>query len=266
MSERTCRFCRYRVLSAVVTECPNCGRPLPAAAASHTITTVLTFAVLIGIAGAVIWFMKVGVHQLAPATTVPARPLPVARPSPAARTTPAPAASAPALSPGLDAAARAEAARLRARLSNPAAEDRDEAVTRLGELRDPNAVALLVGLLGDENLGWHAAQALGRIGTPEAERVLMDAYARRDHAVMSGAHAFYLERRAPQFEPVLVELLRAENDLAIAQTLILSKNPRLVGPAQAWAAEKGWALVPSAGSPGGVTWTEVAPEAVTRRR
>ena len=47
-------------------------------------------------------------------------------------------------------------------------------VATLGEIRDEAAVPALRTLFDEVDLGWETAQALGKIGTIEAERVLID--------------------------------------------------------------------------------------------
>ncbi|HUG54202.1 MAG TPA: hypothetical protein VMR21_11390 [Vicinamibacteria bacterium] len=102
---------------------------------------------------------------------------------------------------------------------------------------------------------WSAAFELAKRDDPRAHEALMAVYRQRDYGKMAGAAAFYARRRPPQYASVLVNLLHESKDLAVAQDLILSKDPKLAGPATAWAAEQGLKLVPSAETPTGVTWT-----------
>ena len=86
----------------------------------------------------------------------------------------------------------------------------------------------------------------------------MAAYDARAYGKMSGAAAFYARQRPPDYEKVLVALLHESRDLAVAQDLILSRDPKLAAPATKWAAEQGFKLVKSTETPTGVTWTSVS--------
>jgi len=220
MSARVCRSCDYNVISTVVTACPNCGEPLPAATASSATLSMLGLA-LIFTAGAVAWLMMR--EPAGPrAATPPAAPSTAAD----ATATPPPASSAP---PG--------------------------AVPAGGEARTE---AQLVALLGDEQESYGAAVELGKLDSPAASKALMQAYDRREYGKMVGAAAFYARKRPPGYEKVLVALLYESRDLAVAQDLILSRDPKLVPPATKWAAEQGFKLVKSSETPTGVTWTSVS--------
>ena len=127
------------------------------------------------------------------------------------------------------------------------------AAAALGTLREPRAVAPLIELLQDESTRWHAAQALGEIGGPAAERALMDALERKDYAIMAGAHAFYLRRGGPGMEEALVDLLQQSNDLAVAQTFIVEGSPSLSKAARAWAEGRGFKLEKTSD---GHTWVQ----------
>jgi HEAT repeat protein len=139
-------------------------------------------------------------------------------------------------------------------LSNPTSGQAIGAAAALGTFREPRAVAPLIELLGDEATRWHAAQALGEIGGPEAESVLLAAMARQDYAIMAGAHAFYLRHNGPGMDAALLDLLQQSNDLAVAQTLILEGSPALAKSARAWAEGRGFKLVKTEG---GHTWEQV---------
>ena len=94
--------------------------------------------------------------------------------------------------------------------------------------------------------------------SPQAHKALMDAYDRRQYGRMVGAAEFYARKRPPGYEQVLVALLHESRDLAVAQDLILSRDPNLVAPATKWAGEQGFKLVKSRETPTGVTWTAVS--------
>ncbi|PYQ54140.1 MAG: hypothetical protein DMF78_07170 [Acidobacteria bacterium] len=143
---------------------------------------------------------------------------------------------------------------LRPLLQDRSADVRRTAAYALGAIRDAAAVDALVARLDDPEVAYSAGDALGRIGTPRAQQVLMAAYDRRDFARMAGACAFYARRKPPAYEKVLVDLLHDRKDLAVAQDLILSRDPRLAEPARAWAGAQGFVLVASAAAPEGVVW------------
>jgi hypothetical protein len=115
---------------------------------------------------------------------------------------------------------------------------------------------LVAQLEGDE--AWAAADELAGIDDPRARRALMDAYDRREYRKMAGATAFYVRARPPRYREVLVALLRESKDLAVAQELILSQDPKLAAPAEAWAAQQGFKLVRDASSPSGVSWSSAS--------
>lgn len=220
MSARVCRSCQYNVVSTVVTTCPNCGEPLPSALVSSGSFTMVALA-LIAVAGAgafVVLRERPGAAGPSSTAAVASRP---------SRPTSAPARTHPSASPR--AAARS-------------AEDQD--------------VERLVSRLSNPESAWEAAGELAKRGTPRADQALMAAYDRREFAKMAGAAAFYARKRPPGYEKVLVDLLRASKDLAVAQDLILSRDPKLAEPARKWAAGVGFKLVRDPSTPTGVTWTQ----------
>jgi hypothetical protein len=223
MSARICPSCQYNVVSTVVATCPNCGTTLPATLASSSSSLMLVGAVLILVGGAAAFFLMGG-----PAPVDVKRP-PVA-PSAAGRGASQAASPAPAASP-------------RAAAGNPA---------------DDRKVDGLIAQLNTPATAWEAAGALATIQSPRAEKALMAAYDRREYAKMGGAAAFYAGKRPPGYEKVLVDLLNQSRDLAVAQDLILSRDPKIAEPARKWAAEQGFKLVPSKKTPTGVTWVGVS--------
>ncbi len=128
------------------------------------------------------------------------------------------------------------------------------AASALGTLRERRAVPALIRLLEDEQTRWHAAQALGEIGGPAAEKVLLGALARKDYRIMTGAHAFYLRRGGPEMEPKMLDLLRESGDLGIAQTFILEGSPTLRKAAVTWAHAQGFTLTQTDVGP---SWEQV---------
>jgi hypothetical protein len=225
MSDRVCRACQYNVVSDVVSACPNCGQALPVSLASSSPLLGLGALLTLVAAGAAWFAMREG----RPALTPPVPSSLAARP-----------ASPAAVTPG-----------------RPAASPRAAASGAAGAV-DDRKVAALVAQLADPQSAYAAADALAKIGGPRAEQALMAAYDRRDYARMAGAAAFYARRRPPAYEKVLLDLLEQSRDLAVAQELILSADPRLEAPARKWAAEQGFKLVRSAKTPTGVTWVAVS--------
>jgi hypothetical protein len=121
---------------------------------------------------------------------------------------------------------------------------------------DDRKVEGLIAKLNADATSWEAASALADIPSPRAEQALMAAYDKREYGKMAGAAAFYARKKPPAYEKVLVELLNQSRDLAVAQDLILARDPRISEPARKWAAEQGFKLVPSKTTPTGVTWTQ----------
>lgn len=220
MSARVCRSCDYNVMSTVVTACPNCGERLPTSLASASSSSVSMIGLaLILIAGGAAW-----VVMRAPSD---------------ARSTQAPVppstTSAPAVTPSLA----------------------PRAATAVRGHDDPK-VAKLVALLGDPQGAYAAAVELAKLDSPRAHQALMTAYHRRECGKMAGAADFYARKRPPGYEKVLVALLNESRDLAVAQDLILSRHPKVAGPATKWAAEQGFKLVKSSQTPTGVTWVSAS--------
>ena len=223
MSARICPSCQYTVVSTVVANCPNCGQALPATLASSSSTMMLIGAALILAGGAGAWYLMGG----GPAAEVPRTP-----PSTSS------AGARPATPPGTTTARPASP---RTVTASPA---------------DDRKVATLVAQLNTPATAWEAASALAEIPSPRAEQALMAAYDKREYGKMAGAAAFYARKRPPGYEKVLVALLDQSRDLAVAQDLILARDPRISEPARKWAAEQGFKLVPSKKTPTGVTWVQ----------
>src|SRR4051812_8755973 len=209
MSARVCRSCEYTVVSTVVSACPNCGERLPAFVAPTSSSFAMAGLGLVLVAGAAAFAML-----REPAT--------------------APAAAPPSTSPTRR---TAEAPKTPAAVVGSAA--------RTDEAR----VAKLVALLDVPDQSYDAASELAKLDSPRAQKALMAAYDRRDYGKMVGATAFYARRKPPGYEKVLVTLLLESRDLAVAQELILSREPKLAGPATKWAAEQGFKLVKSSETP-----------------
>jgi hypothetical protein len=220
MSARICPSCQYTVVSTVVTACPNCGQALPTTLASASSSSMMLIAtVLIATAGAGAWYLMRGPAVVMPTTTTIARPA-----TPRAAASPVP----------------------------PVASARPAAVIAV----DDRQVAGLVAKLNTPATAWEAASALADIPSSRAEQALMAAYDKREYGKMAGAAAFYARKKPPAYEKVLVDLLNQSRDLAVAQDLILARDPKISEPARKWAAEQGFKLVPSKKTQNGVTWTQ----------
>jgi hypothetical protein len=232
MSDRICPSCQYNVTSTVVTACPNCGQALPTTLASASSSSMMLVAtVLIAAAGAGAWYLMGG----GPAVVVP--PKPPGASSAAARPT-APPATTVARPPTPRAGASPVPAPIPVKIA--AIDDRK--------------VEGLIAKLHTPASAWEASAALADIPSPRAEQALMAAYDKREYGKMAGAAAFYARKKPPAYEKVLVDLLNQSRDLAVAQDLILAKDPKISEPARKWAAEQGFKLVPSKKTPTGVTW------------
>ena len=235
MSARICPSCQYNVTSTVVTACPNCGQSLPTTLASASSSSMMLVAtVLIAAAGAGAWYLMRG-----PAVVVPPKP---AGASSAAARTPVPSSTTVARPPTPGPAATPVSVAPSSRAVSTPADDRK--------------VEGLIAKLNVPASSWEAAAALAEIPSPRAEQALMAAYDKRDYGKMAGAAAFYARKKPPAYEKVLVELLNQSRDLAVAQDLILAKDPKISEPARKWAAEQGFRLVPSDKTPIGFTWTQ----------
>jgi hypothetical protein len=223
MSARICSSCQYNVTSTVVTACPNCGEALPTTLASASSSSMMLVAtVLIAAAGAGAWYLMRGPTAVIPPTPAPAATV-SRQAAPPATTIARPATPRAAASP----AAPVPSAR-------PAATTIDD-----------RQVAGLITKLNTPATAWEAASALADIPSPHAEQALMSAYDKREYGKMAGAAGFYARRKPPAYEKVLVDLLNQSRDLAVAQDLILAKDPKISDPARKWAAEQGFRLVPS---------------------
>jgi hypothetical protein len=226
MSARVCPSCQYNVVSTVAAACPNCAQTLPATLASSSSSLMVAGAALILAAGAAGWFLLGG-------------PPAMNAPSVTPRSTAPPATTA----------ARPNSPRVAA--VSPVGPASPRAATAAVDERNVDA---LIAKLAAPASAWEAAAGLAEIPSPRAERALLAAYDRREYGKMAGAAAFYARKRPPAYEKVLVDLLNQSRDLAVAQDLILARDPKISEPARKWAAEQGFKLVPSTKTPTGVTW------------
>jgi HEAT repeat protein len=94
----------------------------------------------------------------------------------------------------------------------------------LAELKDPRAVAVLLPLLGDEDINYHVAWALGAIGDHRAIRPLVAALEDRDALMRVSAIQALEKLEATQALPQLRALLndqafpRAGDRVSVAET------------------------------------------------
>jgi hypothetical protein len=237
MSDRICPSCQYNVTSTVVTACPNCGQALPTTLASASSSSMMLVAtVLIAAGGAGAWYLMRGPEAVVP-------PKSAGSSSAAARPTAPPATTV----------ARPPTPRAAASPVNPAP---PAVPVKTSATVDDRKVEALIAKLNVPATAWEASSALADIPSPRAEQALMAAYDKREYGKMAGAAAFYARKKPPAYEKVLVELLTQSRDLAVAQDLILAKDPKISEPARKWAAEQGFKLVPSKETPIGFTWTQ----------
>ena len=197
---------------------------------------MLVATVLIAAAGAGAWYLMRGPEVVAPTKTSAA--------SSAAARPPVPPATTVARPPTPRAAASPVSALPSPRAVSAPADDRK--------------VEGLIAKLNVPASSWEAAAALAEIPSPRAEQALMAAYDKREYGKMAGAAAFYARKKPPAYDKVLVDLLNQSRDLAVAQDLILAKDPKISEPARNWAAEQGFKLVPSKKTPAGFTWVGVS--------
>jgi hypothetical protein len=236
MSARICPSCQYTVVSTVVATCPNCGKALPATLGSSSSSSMMLVAVVLILAGgAGAWYLMRGPEAVVPPT------------SPSTTS----AAARPTAPPGVP----VRPASPRAAVASPVV-PAPSAPATAGAPIDDRKVATLVAQLNAPGTAWQAASALAEIPSPRAEQALMAAYDKREYGKMAGAAAFYARKRPAGYEKVLVALLEQSRDLAVAQDLILARDPRISEPARKWAAEQGFKLVPSKKTPTGVTWVQ----------
>jgi hypothetical protein len=218
MSARVCRSCDYTVVSTVVTACPHCGTRLPSAVGGSSAAVYGIGLALVLIGGGAAFV----VLRETPGAVIGR---PAAPPSVAAATATGPAATTATAASG------------------------GSSEAELGQL---------IAQLDDPQESYTAAYALARSDSPRAQKALMAAYDQRDYGKMVGATAFYVRRKPAGYEKVMLALLAESRDLAVAQDLILSGNPKLAIPAVKWAGEQGFKLVPSRETPTGYTWTSVS--------
>jgi hypothetical protein len=121
---------------------------------------------------------------------------------------------------------------------------------------DDRKVEGLIAKLNVPASSWEAAAALAEIPSPRAEQASWLRTTSGRTARWRARPAFYARKKPPAYEKVLVELLNQSRDLAVAQDLIMAKDPKISEPARKWAAEQGFKLVPSKKTPTGVTWIQ----------
>ena len=108
------------------------------------------------------------------------------------------------------------------------------------------AVTAFLAALGDRDSEVAAAAAghLASIDDPRADAVLTAAYEKRDYRIVRAAARYYLKKRPPGFEPVLIAALQDghasdRGSSAAADALLNSHNPTLERAAQQWASRHG---------------------------
>ncbi len=126
----------------------------------------------------------------------------------------------------------------------------------LGRIGDPRgAPALLAVLASHEGFDRsRAAAALAGIEDPAVESALLAAFEAGDHPAIAGAHRFFVRRGTAGTEDRLLEALRKEGSVSMAEALLNCGNARLAEGARAWAAGEGYEIhdLPMMG--GGPAW------------
>jgi HEAT repeat protein len=131
---------------------------------------------------------------------------------------------------------------------------RQTAVTALGDIGDAEAVETLVEVLNrGGNLRGDAALALAKINDPEGVQAVLALAAQNDPDVIEDIRDALVLIGRPELEDVLINALARLNSLSIAQTMIVSGNPRLEKAATEWAAAHNVEVMPFA-TPSSFTW------------
>ncbi|MGC8777236.1 MAG: hypothetical protein ACP5Q4_00965 [Candidatus Caldatribacteriaceae bacterium] len=79
-----------------------------------------------------------------------------------------------------------------------------------------------------------AAEALEKIGGPQAEEALLSAFERKDLYPIAGAYRFFLKKGLPGSEKILLKVLQKFGDDAMAQAFLNSGHPELEKEAREW--------------------------------
>jgi HEAT repeat protein len=127
--------------------------------------------------------------------------------------------------------------------------DREKVVRRsvaeaLGTLKDTRAVEPLIVALKDpeEQVGVRsaAAMALGLVDEPRATKLLLASWEERNLPVIAGAARFFISRRTPGSEEVLIQAMDKHGDVDTARALLTSGNKVLSAAAQEWIRKHGY--------------------------
>jgi HEAT repeat protein len=108
----------------------------------------------------------------------------------------------------------------------------------------PQAVEPLIAVLQDENrhARFLAAQALGEIKDPRAEKALMNALHEGNLPAVAGASTFFVFRGDPGSEDALVDALNQFGTELMANLYLSCGNPKLEAAARAWTRKRGWQM------------------------
>ena len=102
----------------------------------------------------------------------------------------------------------------------------------------------LIALLHDENNHARllAAQALGQVKDPRAEKALLDALHEGNEPAIAGASLFFVFRGELDSEDALVEALDQYGDELMANLFLNCGNPKLEAAARVWGHKRGWEM------------------------
>jgi len=108
----------------------------------------------------------------------------------------------------------------------------------------PPVVEPLIALLHDENNHARllAAQALGQMKDPRAEKALLDALHEGNAPAIAGASLFFVFRGESGSEDALIETLNQYGDEQMANLFLNCGNPKLEAAARAWGHRRGWEM------------------------
>jgi HEAT repeat protein len=109
---------------------------------------------------------------------------------------------------------------------------RGHAAWALGQIGDPAATGPLIAALSEEDNQWKVSYALGAIDNEEASRVLMRGLRARKFGMVSGAADFFVRHHEPSTDALLLDMLAATRDLAVAQALVAHPSPRVAEEAR----------------------------------
>jgi HEAT repeat protein len=87
-----------------------------------------------------------------------------------------------------------------------------------------------------------AAQALGQMKDPRAEKALLDALHEGNAPAIAGASLYFVFRGESGSEDALIETLNQYGDEQMANLFLNCGNPKLEAAARAWGHRRGWEM------------------------